>query len=146
MRNRTYRMIVVVLVFAALLVGCGAPLAATGGPEPADLEVLLAGLGPDISTGDLAQLYATGAVTVIDVREEWEYADGRVPGATLIPLGTLADRVDEIPVDRPVVIVCRTDNRSGQAARFLRQQGLDNIHRMLGGMVAWQAAGHEIEK
>jgi rhodanese-related sulfurtransferase len=83
---------------------------------------------------------------VLDVREPGEYAAGHIPGALLIPLGELPDRLHEVPEEGPVVVVCRSGNRSGQALRFLRQQGFDNVHNMLGGMLAWQRAGYEVEK
>jgi phage shock protein E len=146
MNNRYFRILVVVMTFASLLVGCSAPLAATTHPDVQVAATTSPELGPIVSPDVVAQLYAGGGVTVIDVREEWEYAEGHIPGATLIPLGTLAQRIDEIPTDQPVILVCRSDNRSGQAYRWLRQQGLDNVHNMSGGMLAWQAAGLEIEK
>ena len=85
-------------------------------------------------------------MVLIDVREDSEYAEGHIPGATLIPLGQIPDRLDEIPTDKTVVAVCRSGNRSGQATDYLREQGFDNVHNMEGGMNAWSQAGYEIEK
>ncbi len=90
----------------------------------------------------MADLYDSGEIAVIDVREAWEYEAGHIPGAALIPLGELAERVDEVPRDRPVVLVCRSDNRSGQAFQLLARQGFDNLSNMMGGMLAWEAAGY----
>ncbi|MBN1874647.1 MAG: rhodanese-like domain-containing protein [Anaerolineae bacterium] len=119
---------------------CRTPVAETeAAPAVADLP-------PEISPDVVAELLAQGAVTVIDVREDSEYTAGHIAGATLIPLGTLPDQVSEIPTDVPVILVCRSGNRSGQAFQFLRQQGFDNVHNMVGGMNAWQQAGLEIEK
>ena len=146
MKTRFYRILAIVMIFASLLWGCGAPLAATTDPDLQAAAATSSELGPNVSPDVVAQLYPDGGVTVIDVREAWEYAEGHIPGAALIPLGTLAERIDEIPTDQPVILVCRSDNRSGQAYRWLRQQGLDNVHNMTGGMLAWQAAGLEIEK
>jgi phage shock protein E len=146
MKHRVHRLSLIMLLFATLVVGCSAPLEAGDGQHAPTAEVVQVELGPNVSPKALEQIYATGAVTVIDVREAWEYAEGHIPGATLIPLGELAQRIDEIPVGQPVVLVCRSDNRSGQAYRWLRQQGRENVHNMTGGMLAWQAAGYEMEK
>ncbi|MFO7628412.1 MAG: rhodanese-like domain-containing protein, partial [Prochlorococcaceae cyanobacterium] len=90
----------------------------------------------------MAELYDSGEIAIIDVREAWEYDQGHIPGATLIPLDRLMGRLDEVPTDLPVVLVCRSANRSGQAYRALVQQGFDNVSNMLGGMLAWEAAGY----
>lgn len=80
-------------------------------------------------------------VVVIDVREPDEYAEAHIPGTTLIPLGQVPDRVAEIPKDRTVILTCRTGNRSGQAATWLRSQGYEDVHNLEGGILAWQKAG-----
>ena len=85
-------------------------------------------------------------VVLIDVREDWEYAEGHIPGSILIPLGEVPNRLNEIPGDKTVIAVCRSGNRSGQATNFLQQQGFNNVHNMQGGMIAWSQADFEIEK
>ncbi|MBK8901024.1 MAG: rhodanese-like domain-containing protein [Anaerolineaceae bacterium] len=85
-------------------------------------------------------------VFVIDVREQWEYDEGHIPGVTLIPMGEVANRLAEIPTDKEVIVTCRSGNRSGQITDFLRQQGFDNVHNMDGGILAWQAAGYDVEQ
>ena len=99
----------------------------------------------DIDALTLDSIRNRDDVFVVDVREDYEYAAGHVPGATLIPLGQLPNRLDEIPDDKTVVAVCRSGNRSGQATQFLQQQGI-NVHNMQGGMIAWEQAGLEVEK
>jgi rhodanese-related sulfurtransferase len=84
-------------------------------------------------------------VTIIDVREDWEYAEGHIPGAELIPLGQLPDRIGEVSKEVEIILVCRSGNRSGQALQFLEQQGFENAHNMNGGMIAWTSAGHPTE-
>jgi rhodanese-related sulfurtransferase len=140
-----YRRVVLWAMALMLLAGCGAPAtpAAVAVAEPVATTVPL---DPNISHETVAALHAEGDVTVLDVREPGEYAAGHIPGALLIPLGELPDRLHEVPEEGPVVVVCRSGNRSGQASRFLRQQGFDNVHNMLGGMLAWQRAGYEVEK
>lgn len=100
-------------------------------------------LPDEVVPKDLAGLYGTDWITIVDVREEWEYAEGHIPGALLIPLGSLSQRLGEIPTDEPVVLVCRSGNRSGEAYRLLTEQGFSNVSNMLGGMTDWAAAGLE---
>src|SRR2546423_8990506 len=56
---------------------------------------------------------------LLDVREPWEYEAGHVPGAQLIPLSELEQRVNEVPRDRPVLAICHSGQRSLAAARYL---------------------------
>ena len=83
---------------------------------------------------------------MLDVREQWEYDEGHIPGVTLIPMGDVASRLAEIPTDQEVIVTCRSGNRSGQITDFLRQQGFDNVHNMAGGILAWEAAGYDVEQ
>ena len=80
---------------------------------------------------------------VIDVREPGEYVEGHVPGAPLIPLGEVMERVDEFPATSEVLIICKSGGRSGQAAQFLRGQGIDAVN-IAGGTMAWIAAGNPV--
>ncbi len=74
---------------------------------------------------------------ILDVREPSEFETGHIEGATLIPLGTLANRLTELPKDRPIVAVCRSGNRSLYATSFLVEHGYTNVENMIGGMTAW---------
>ena len=67
---------------------------------------------------------AAGAV-VIDVREPYEYASGHVPGALSIPMHLVPLRVDEIPSDRDVYVICAAGNRSWQVCHYLGQRGIE---------------------
>jgi rhodanese-related sulfurtransferase len=64
-----------------------------------------------------------------------------MPGATLIPLGQLASRLSEVPKDKPVVVVCRSGNRSQQGRDILAANGFTSVTSMAGGMRDWQGAG-----
>ncbi len=108
-------------------------------PEALDLPV-------DINPAKTNEIRNRDDVVILDVREDWEYAEGHVPGAVWIPLGELPTRLNDIPKDKTVVAVCRSGNRSSQATSFLRGQGFDNVHNMTGGMNDWQQAGYDIEK
>ncbi len=77
---------------------------------------------------------------LIDVRTPAEFAGGHIAGAINIPVDDLAARLDSVPRDRPVVVYCRSGNRSATAARVLANAGFDPIYDM-GGIIAWQAAG-----
>ena len=76
---------------------------------------------------------------LIDVREPWEFDYCRIEGSHLIPLSELATRIDEIPADRPLVLVCHHGNRSFHAAAFLQQAGFDRVHNLRGGVEEWAA-------
>lgn len=83
---------------------------------------------------------------LIDVREESEFRQGRVPGAKNIPLGQIARRTDDIKPDTPVVLVCASGNRSGMAARTLAKAGFSNVYNIKGGTISWIRHGLKIEK
>ncbi|MCY0876997.1 MAG: rhodanese-like domain-containing protein [Firmicutes bacterium] len=80
-----------------------------------------------------------GDVQVIDVREIDEYRASHIEGSTLIPLGELVHRVDEIDRRRDVVLVCRSGNRSTQACELLHERGFSNVRSLSGGLSAWTA-------
>ncbi|WP_188455390.1 rhodanese-like domain-containing protein [Virgibacillus oceani] len=81
-------------------------------------------------------------VSIIDVREDEEVAQGKIPGARHIPLGQLTDHLDEIDKNQHHYMVCRSGGRSGSACSFLSKHGYDVIN-MAGGMLDWEG---EIEK
>lgn len=92
----------------------------------------------DIPT--FAQHHAAGA-TVVDVREPDEYVSGHVPGAVLIPLSEVPDRVDEVPQGETVYVICATGRRSARAAEHLSAEGRDAVN-VAGGTKGWVEAGH----
>ena len=77
----------------------------------------------------------------IDVRTPEEYADGHAYRTRNIPLDTLAENLDKIEKREPVYIICRTDNRSRQAAEILVNAGFSRAIVVKGGTDAWKAAG-----
>ena len=78
---------------------------------------------------------------LIDVREPVEYVEAHVPGAVLIPMGQLHARLEEVPRDRTVYVICRSGNRSGAVGPLLDAHGFDSVN-VLGGTAAWVRAGH----
>jgi rhodanese-related sulfurtransferase len=99
---------------------------------------------PEIDVDELAQRREAGQV-VLDVRNQDEYDEVHVPGVILIPLGELVERVDEVPTDGPLPVICRSGARSMQAAEYLRQQGIDAMN-VVGGTLAWVDAGFPVEE
>ena len=82
-------------------------------------------------------------LNIIDVREEYEFDEFNI-GAQLIPLGELPDRLDEIKAgkDAEIILHCRSGARSGRAVAYLESEGYTNVRNLVGGMLAWQAAGY----
>jgi SulP family sulfate permease len=78
---------------------------------------------------------------LIDVREPREYRQGHIPMAELMPLPLILEHSVQLPVDRPIVLVCRTGRRSRRAAYVLQQAGLDQVRILRGGILAWETSG-----
>ena len=98
----------------------------------------------DITIEELKERMDKGELlNLIDVREEYEFDEFNI-GATLIPLGELPDRLEEIEAwkDQEILIHCRSGARSGRAKEYLTSEGYTNVRNVLGGMLAWQAAGY----
>lgn len=129
-----------VLAAALLLAACGATTAANA-PKPVASVA-------QISVTDLeARLARDESMLLLDVRSAEEYAnDGHVAGATLIPLPELANRLGELPADKPIVCICRSGNRSATACDLLARQGFAKLSNVQGGMTAWVKAGLPIVK
>jgi rhodanese-related sulfurtransferase len=102
---------------------------------------LSAELPAEIPPAIAYQQYEAGAF-FLDVRQPEEYDAGHIPGSTLIPLGELESRLDEIPTDKPIVVVCRSGNRSQQGRDILLNNGFAPVTSMSGGVRAWANAGH----
>lgn len=98
---------------------------------------------------DLArQELEAGRAILIDIREPDEHATGVAPGARLLPMKQLSRRLGEIPrdVDQPVLLICRTQNRSSATGRALREQGYANVRYVDGGMSEWARRGWPLVK
>ncbi|OMF76057.1 sulfurtransferase [Paenibacillus glucanolyticus] len=93
---------------------------------------------PQIETSELRSRLQNGEnVYMIDVREDEEVAAGMISGAKHIPMGDIPNRLDDIPRDQEVIIICRSGGRSQHVCEFLSHQGLDNVINMKGGMLQW---------
>lgn len=94
----------------------------------------------EISPLELKQVLDTSAenLMLLDVREPYEYEYGHLP-ALNIPLGELADRLEEIPRTGNVVVYCRAGSRSMQAIRYLASEhGYTNLMNLRGGLLGWK--------
>ncbi len=95
---------------------------------------------PEISVYEAQKRIRDGAL-LLDVREQEEYDEERIPGSQLLPLSELMARFeDEVPGGREIIAQCRSGKRSAQATDFLRTQGL-NVTNMEGGIMKWKAEG-----
>lgn len=110
--------------------------------------VLLAACSPTtdsdkVSLDEARKQFEAGQVTLIDIREPQEHRTGVAAGAVLLPMSELAQKQTLIPKnpDKPVLLICNTQNRSKAALTALKQQGYQNIRYVEGGMSQWAAKG-----
>jgi rhodanese-related sulfurtransferase len=98
----------------------------------------------EISVEETFAKYRAGTF-LLDVRTPEEWADFHVPNTTLIPLDELPDRLNELPRDQEIVVVCRSGNRSQEGRDILRQAGFSQVSSMSGGLREWRDAGYPVE-
>ena len=105
-----------------------------------------AGDVPEIGIDELDRRLAAGSA-LFDVREPDEYDEARIPGAVLVPLGTVADSVDDFRAaaqGSAVCVVCAAGGRSARAVGFLRDCGVDAVN-VAGGTNAWRESGRPVD-
>jgi hydroxyacylglutathione hydrolase len=117
---------------AAAWADSGGPIETSGRLTVEELAGRLAAGGPD-------------APLVIDVRRTDEYLEGHVPGSWHIAAGSLQDRLDDLPRDRPIAAICASGYRSSLAASLLRRSGFRDVAWVASGLPAWRAKGFEVE-
>ena len=85
---------------------------------------------------------------MLDVREDKEVADGLILDSVHIPLGKLADRMDELANlrEKPIIVSCRSGHRSATACARLRKEGFQTVYNLKGGVLAWQNAALPLQK
>jgi rhodanese-related sulfurtransferase len=96
---------------------------------------------PDITPAELKERQQTGEkLNIIDVREPWENAEGRIEGSQNIPLGSLPGKLDDLEdlKSEEVIVHCKGGGRSASAKAFLAQQGFTNVRNLIGGFSAYQ--------
>jgi rhodanese-related sulfurtransferase len=98
----------------------------------------------DLEPERVAELQREGAVELVDVREDHEWAAGRIAGARHVEMSRLTAEADTIPRDAPVVFYCRVGGRSAMAASAFRRAGYD-AYNLIGGLEEWAARGLPLE-
>ena len=93
---------------------------------------------PDVQPREVSD-----GATILDVREDDEWAAGHIAGSTHVPMSEIVQRVADVPAADPLLVVCRVGARSGQVAAWLRAQGRD-AHNLSGGLISWAAAGRPL--
>jgi len=101
-----------------------------------------------VNVHEALRLMNNNSTTVVDVREEKEFAEGHMPHTINIPLGKLAERSGELEKskEKPVVLVCRSGNRSKKGAVILAKSGFKELYSMNGGITNWQKDNLPLEK
>jgi phage shock protein E len=101
---------------------------------------------PVLSVDELQQKIKSGKHPfVLDVRQSDEYRSGHIPGAKLIPLGEIKQKIMDLPKQREIVCVCETGSRSSSASRMLASEGYQ-VFNLKGGMNSWQREKLPVKK
>lgn len=130
--NRLPMWVILIVVLAAI----GVAVVLTS-----NLPATTTNLPLEISVAQAAEMREQGAF-VLDVRQPEEWNELHVPGATLIPLDQLPNRVSEVPKDQEIVVICRSGNRSQAGRDILLQAGFEKVTSVRGGIIAWRNAGY----
>jgi rhodanese-related sulfurtransferase len=99
---------------------------------------------PRLAPKETAERIAADDVVLLDVREDHEWERGRIPGARHLEINELPGHASELGPDVPLIVYCRTGNRSGLAADALSSAGFD-VSVLEGGITAWDEEGLELE-
>jgi len=86
------------------------------------------------------------APILLDIREPVEHSEVRAVGAVLAPMSTLGARLDELPRDRPLFVICAVGGRSGQVTAYLLANGWTDVLNVAGGTAAWERAGLPVRR
>ena len=101
---------------------------------------------PSVSAAELNEKLKNGKRPfVLDVRQPHEFRTGHIVGAKLIPLGELNRRVNELPKDKEIAVICATGNRSHSATKVLLRAGYNAVN-VKGGMMGWSGNGFTTKK
>lgn len=96
---------------------------------------------PDIPIEALAETASSGDLTILDVREPVEWETGYAPGAVLIPLGSLRERLEAVPRDTLVAVICEAGVRSSTGASVLQAAGFPTVATVSEGMSGYRRGG-----
>lgn len=94
----------------------------------------------EISVSDLAKRHTAGEdFLLLDVREPDELAIASIPWALAIPMGDIPVRLEELPKDKPIAVMCHGGTRSGRVTKFLNENGYPDAVNVAGGIRDWSA-------
>jgi phage shock protein E len=99
---------------------------------------------PHISVAEAYQKYQQGAFFV-DVRSQEEFDQAHIANSTLIPLDELQNRLNELPKDKDIVVVCLSGHRSEEGVTIMKNAGFSRARCMTGGLAAWKLASYPLE-
>jgi rhodanese-related sulfurtransferase len=99
-----------------------------------------------LSATEARHMMENGGAQVIDVREDWEYRNGHIPGAAHIPVNAVLARRNELSGDQSIIFVCSVGQRSALACEMAAAAGLARIYNVEGGTEAWIEEGYPVEK
>jgi rhodanese-related sulfurtransferase len=113
-----------------------------------ELSKLAGGGDASLGTLEATRLMNQSNALVLDIRDGKDFAAGHLPRARHIPLAELEGRAAEIQKfkDKPVLVTCRSGNRSGAATRVLKKLGFTSVFQLKGGLVAWEQASLPVER
>jgi rhodanese-related sulfurtransferase len=126
---------ILLIVFGVIVIGAIGAVIAFQSPGAGTAATL----SPEVSVQQAFEMQQNGAL-LLDVRELYEWEEIHADGAVLLPLSELQSRLDELPKDQEIAIICRSGNRSAQARDILLNAGFETVTSVGGGMNAWAAA------
>jgi len=132
---------VIVIGVAVAIVLIGAIAVLVLGNQVPSAERAATNLPAEINVDQAYDYYQQGYL-LLDVREQSEWDEIHVPEATLIPLGELESRVNELPRDQEIIVMCRSGNRSQVGRDILQNAGFESVTSIAGGIQEWRAAGY----
>ncbi len=138
--NLTVFLVIAVVAGAAWLVWSNAKPGSEGTVIAAQRNAVYQTISPQQYKAD----FAGTPHLLLDVRTPEEFAGGHIAGAVNISLQTLPQRLETLPKDQPIVLYCRSGNRSNQAAQIMARAGFTQLYD-LGGIIDWRAQGYPVQ-
>lgn len=108
---------------------------------------IVTGGAKNVTASDAVRMANRDSAVILDVRTEEEFRKGHILNALNIPLGLLESKTAELQKykSHPMIIVCKSGNRSNQAAGVLKKQGFEQLFNLSGGMLSWESANLPVE-
>lgn len=131
-----YAALIMILTGSFFLYGCGSESDTSS--DSAAQQAESGSVYKDISADELKSLIDTNKnLLVVDVREQFEYDAGHLANSMLIPTSEFTNRVNELPKEKAIAVVCATGARSAQVARYLAESGYSEVYNLAGGLSSW---------